>query len=30
MDAETGFPPLLNRAVAAAANRGRELGKSDD
>jgi pyrroline-5-carboxylate reductase len=30
MDAETGFPPLLKRAVAAAANRGRELGKTDD
>ena len=25
MDAETGFPPLLRRAVAAAANRSREL-----
>ncbi|MDD9717658.1 pyrroline-5-carboxylate reductase [Dinoroseobacter sp. PD6] len=25
MDAETGFPPLLRRAVAAAAQRGREL-----
>jgi len=27
MDAETGFPPLLNRAIKAAADRGRELGK---
>lgn len=27
MDPETGFPPLLTRAVAAAADRGRELGK---
>ncbi|NNL72101.1 MAG: pyrroline-5-carboxylate reductase [Silicimonas sp.] len=27
MDEETGFPPLLRRAVAAAANRSRELGK---
>jgi len=27
MDAETGFPPLLRRAVKAAADRGRELGK---
>ncbi len=27
MDPETGFPPLLKRAVAAAAARGRELGK---
>jgi pyrroline-5-carboxylate reductase len=27
MDAETGFPPLLKKAVAAAAARGRELGK---
>jgi len=27
MDAETGFPPLLGRAITAAANRGRELGK---
>lgn len=27
MDAETGFPPLLKRAVQAAADRGRELGK---
>jgi pyrroline-5-carboxylate reductase len=26
MDAETGFPPLLKRAVKAAADRGRELG----
>ncbi len=26
MDAETGFPPLLRRAVKAAAARGRELG----
>ncbi|MDB4112001.1 pyrroline-5-carboxylate reductase, partial [Yoonia sp.] len=25
MDAETGFPPLLRRAVSAAANRSREL-----
>jgi pyrroline-5-carboxylate reductase len=25
MEAETGFAPLLRRAVAAAANRGREL-----
>ena len=28
MDRETGFPPLMKRAVAAAANRGRELGKT--
>lgn len=27
MDAETGFPALLRRAVKAAADRGRELGK---
>ncbi|MCF8485333.1 MAG: pyrroline-5-carboxylate reductase [Rhodobacteraceae bacterium] len=27
MEAETGFPPLLRRAVKAAADRGRELGK---
>ncbi|TMV43966.1 pyrroline-5-carboxylate reductase, partial [Thioclava sp. BHET1] len=27
MDAETGFPALLERAVHAAAERGRELGK---
>lgn len=27
MDPETGFPPLLNRAVRAAAERGRELGR---
>jgi len=27
MDPETGFPPLLKKAVAAAAQRGRELGK---
>ena len=27
MDAETGFPPLLRRAVKAAADRGRELGQ---
>ena len=27
MDAETGFPNLLRRAVKAAADRGRELGK---
>ena len=27
MDEETGFPPLLKRAVAAAAARARELGK---
>ena len=27
MDEETGFPPLLRRAVKAAADRGRELGK---
>lgn len=27
MDARTGFPPLLRRAVKAAADRGRELGK---
>ena len=27
MDEETGFPPLLQRAVKAAADRGRELGK---
>lgn len=27
MDPETGFPPLLTRAVHAAAERGRELGK---
>ncbi|MFD1882903.1 pyrroline-5-carboxylate reductase [Paracoccus pacificus] len=26
MDGETGFPPLLRRAIAAAADRGRELG----
>jgi pyrroline-5-carboxylate reductase len=26
MDAESGFPALLRRAVAAAAQRGRELG----
>ena len=26
MDPETGFPPLLKKAVKAAANRGRELG----
>ena len=28
MDAETGFPPLLNKAIAAATERGRALGKS--
>lgn len=28
MDVETGFPPLLKRAISAAAERGRELGKS--
>jgi len=27
MDPQTGFPALMKRAVAAAANRGRELGK---
>ncbi len=27
MDPETGFPPLLERAVKAAADRGRELGQ---
>lgn len=27
MDAQTGFPPLLQKAVKAAADRGRELGK---
>ena len=27
MDPETGFPPLLKRAVKAAADRGRELGQ---
>ncbi len=27
MDEATGFPPLLNRAVKAAADRGRELGR---
>ncbi len=27
MDAETGFPPVLQRAIKAAADRGRELGK---
>ena len=27
MDPDTGFPALLNRAVKAAADRGRELGK---
>jgi pyrroline-5-carboxylate reductase len=27
MDAETGFPPLLKRAIKAAADRGRDLGK---
>ena len=27
MDAETGLPPLMRRTVAAAAARGRELGK---
>ena len=27
MDEGTGFPPLLKRAVKAAADRGRELGK---
>jgi pyrroline-5-carboxylate reductase len=27
MDAETGLPPLMRRAVKAAADRGRELGK---
>ncbi len=27
MDEVNGFPTLLNRAVAAAANRGRELGR---
>jgi len=29
MDAETGFAPLLRRAVHAAAERGRELGRAD-
>ncbi|MDB6178626.1 pyrroline-5-carboxylate reductase [Paracoccus sp. Z330] len=28
MDAETGLPPLMRRTVAAAADRGRELGKA--
>lgn len=28
MDAGTGFPPLLSRAVKAATDRGRELGKT--
>lgn len=28
MEAETGFPPLLKKAVAAAAERGRELGEA--
>jgi len=27
MDETSGFPPLLKRAVKAAADRGRELGK---
>ena len=27
MDAQTGFPPLLKRAVKAAANRSKELGQ---
>jgi pyrroline-5-carboxylate reductase len=27
MEPETGFPALLRRAVKAAADRGRELGK---
>lgn len=27
MDAETGLPPLMTRAIKAAADRGRELGK---
>jgi pyrroline-5-carboxylate reductase len=27
MDPKAGFPPLLKRAVKAAADRGRELGK---
>jgi pyrroline-5-carboxylate reductase len=27
MDADTGLPPLMQRAVKAAADRGRELGK---
>jgi pyrroline-5-carboxylate reductase len=27
MDPDKGFPPLLRRAVKAAADRGRELGK---
>jgi len=27
MDPDTGFPPLLRRAVKAAADRGKELGK---
>ncbi|MTH64394.1 pyrroline-5-carboxylate reductase [Paracoccus shanxieyensis] len=27
MDAETGLPPLMRRTIAAAAERGRELGK---
>ena len=28
MDDETGLPPLMRRAVAAAAARGRELGRT--
>jgi pyrroline-5-carboxylate reductase len=27
MDQTTGFPPLLEKAIKAAADRGRELGK---
>ncbi len=27
MDPETGLPPLMRRTIAAAAERGRELGK---
>ncbi len=29
MDAQTGFPPLLRRAVSAATARGRELGRTE-
>lgn len=28
MDPDTGFPPLMTKAIAAAADRGRELGKN--
>ena len=27
MDPDTGLPPLMRRTIAAAAERGRELGK---